>query len=154
MFLVSCFSCLCPIHWSQVLSQEWRCSWSSADRQCSNYIWVITNRIAYQGPTYIRGLMVNLVDTPNVIVTNVATAWWCVSNLFLVVFQSVYAFLRWRHRHVVCCWKGEDVLFSTSEQFEYWIIALDSCLLLSNVLTHCGLMTPNGDRDLGQHWFR
>ena len=22
-------SCLCPIHWSQVLSQEWRCSWST-----------------------------------------------------------------------------------------------------------------------------
>ena len=35
-----CFSsCLCPVHWSQVLSQEWRCSWSSADRHCSNYIW-------------------------------------------------------------------------------------------------------------------
>ena len=22
-------SCLCPIHWSQVLSQEWRCSWAA-----------------------------------------------------------------------------------------------------------------------------
>ena len=41
MFLVLCCSCLCPIHWSQVLSQEWRCSWSSPDRRCSNYIWVI-----------------------------------------------------------------------------------------------------------------
>ena len=28
------------IHWSQVLSREWRFSWSSADRRCSNYIWV------------------------------------------------------------------------------------------------------------------
>ena len=36
-----------PIHWSQVLSREWRCSWSSADRQCCNYIWVIYNFIAY-----------------------------------------------------------------------------------------------------------
>ena len=35
--------CLCPIHWSQVLSPSWRCSWSSTDRQCSNYIWVINN---------------------------------------------------------------------------------------------------------------
>ena len=25
------------------LSWEWRCSWSSADRRCSNYIWVINN---------------------------------------------------------------------------------------------------------------
>ena len=41
MFLVSSCSCLCPIHWSQVLSREWRCSWSSADRRCSNYIWMI-----------------------------------------------------------------------------------------------------------------
>ena len=41
------YSCLCSIHWSQTLSREWRCSWSSADRQCSNYIWVINNFIAY-----------------------------------------------------------------------------------------------------------
>ena len=38
--LSSC-SCLRSIHWSQVLNWEWRCSWSSADRRCSNYIWVI-----------------------------------------------------------------------------------------------------------------
>ena len=44
--LSSC-SCLCPIHWSQMLSQVWRCSWSSADRRCSNYIWEINKFIAY-----------------------------------------------------------------------------------------------------------
>ena len=55
MFLVSSCSCLRSIHWSQVLSWEWRCSWSSANRRCSNYIWVINNFIAYQGATYIRG---------------------------------------------------------------------------------------------------
>ena len=43
MILVSSCTCLCPIHWSQVLSREWRCSWSSTDRRCSNYIWVIDN---------------------------------------------------------------------------------------------------------------
>ena len=32
MLLVSSCICLCPIYWSQVLSREWRCSWSSADR--------------------------------------------------------------------------------------------------------------------------
>ena len=47
MFLVSPCCCLCPIHWSHVWSWEWRCSWSSADRRCSNYIWVINNFIAY-----------------------------------------------------------------------------------------------------------
>ena len=33
--------------WSQMLSRERRCSWSSADRRCSNYIWLIDNFIAY-----------------------------------------------------------------------------------------------------------
>ena len=41
---------ICPLHWGQVLSREWICSWSSADRRCSNYIWVINNLIAY----YVR----------------------------------------------------------------------------------------------------
>ena len=45
MFLVSSCSCLCQIHWSQVLSREWRCSWSSTDRGCANYIWGINNFI-------------------------------------------------------------------------------------------------------------
>ena len=75
--------CLCPIHWSHwrcspcqtrrtvVMSVErsatkgqspgyWRCtwSWSSADRQCSSYIWMINYFIAYKDATYVRGLMV------------------------------------------------------------------------------------------------
>ena len=56
MILISSCSCLCPNHWSQVLSREWRCSWSSADRRCSNYIWVISNFNADQGAAYIRRL--------------------------------------------------------------------------------------------------
>ena len=58
MILVSSCCCLWPIHWSQVLSREWRCSWSSADRRCSNYIWVIDNFIAFSCASYIRGLTV------------------------------------------------------------------------------------------------
>ena len=50
MFLILSCSCLCPIHWSQLLSWEWRCSWSSADRRCSNYIWVSTILL----PTKVR----------------------------------------------------------------------------------------------------
>ena len=46
ILVLSC-GCLCRIPWSQLLSREWRCSWSSADRRCSNYIWVIDNFIAY-----------------------------------------------------------------------------------------------------------
>ena len=58
MLLASFCSCLCPIQWSQVFSREWRCSWSSADRLCSSYIWVINNFIAYQGAPYMRDLTV------------------------------------------------------------------------------------------------
>ena len=58
MFLVSSCICLCPIHWSRVLCQEWRCSWGSTDRRCSNYIWVINNFIAYWGVAYIRGFTI------------------------------------------------------------------------------------------------
>ena len=65
MFLVAQY-----IH-NQVLSGKWRCSWSSADRRCSNYIWVIDNLIAYWRASYIRGLVV-IKDT------NI-----CVNNLFL-----------------------------------------------------------------------
>ena len=54
MFLVSSHSCLQSIHWSQVLSWERRCSWSSADRRCSNNIWIINIFIAHKGVTYIR----------------------------------------------------------------------------------------------------
>ena len=56
MCLVSSCSCLYPIQRSQVSSREWRCSWSSADRRCSDYIWVIDNFIAYWAASYIREL--------------------------------------------------------------------------------------------------
>ena len=52
-------SWLCVMYWSQVLSREWKYSWSSSDRRCSNYIWVINNFIAYKGASYIRGITVH-----------------------------------------------------------------------------------------------
>ena len=59
MFLVSSCSCLTQsIEASQVLSREWRCNWSSADRQCFNHIWVMNHFIAYWGASYVRSLMV------------------------------------------------------------------------------------------------
>ena len=58
MFLVSSCSHLCSIHWRRALSWEWRFSWSSANRRCSNYIWVFNNFIAYFGAPYIRDLKV------------------------------------------------------------------------------------------------
>ena len=43
------------------VSREWGCSWSSADRRCSNYIWVIDNFIANWGASYIRGFTVVII---------------------------------------------------------------------------------------------
>ena len=63
MIVVSSCSCSLPIHWSQVSSWEWRRSWSSADRRCFNYIWVINNYITTFGATYIRGLTVLVENT-------------------------------------------------------------------------------------------
>ena len=60
MFVALSCRCLCPVHWSQVLSREWRCSWSSADRRWSNYICVINNFIAYTCVLFIRDLMVHV----------------------------------------------------------------------------------------------
>ena len=59
MFLVSSCSCLRPVHWSHVLSQEWRCIWSYAYMGCTNYIWVINKVIACKGVSYIRGFRVH-----------------------------------------------------------------------------------------------
>ena len=58
MFLTFVCGWLCAIYWSQVLSGEWRCNWNSADRRCSNCIWVINNSIAYKSAAYIRDLTV------------------------------------------------------------------------------------------------
>ena len=64
MFLISSCSCIYPISWSQVLSLEWRCSWSSTDRWCSNFIRVINNFIADYDAAYIRGLTVFYIVMP------------------------------------------------------------------------------------------
>ena len=60
---------LCPIYWGQVLSREWRCSCSSTDRRCCNYIWVINNFIAYSAASNFRGFT---VDYENITVSQFA----------------------------------------------------------------------------------
>ena len=87
MILLSSCACLCPIHWGQVLSREWRCSWSSADRRCSNYIWVINSFIGFSEVPYIRCF-------------TVITVW----------YQRQYI-LRIMHKFMLCyvlLWLGKD----------------------------------------------
>ena len=76
MLLVSSCSCLCPIHLSQVLSREWRCSWSSADRRCCNCILVINNLIAYGSAPYIRDLTVHIIKKGHT-----RRGWICASDM-------------------------------------------------------------------------
>ena len=58
MFPVLSCSCICTIHWSQVLNREWRCDLGSDYRRCSNYICVINRFVAYWGADYIIYLIV------------------------------------------------------------------------------------------------
>ena len=99
MILVSSCICLCPIYWSQVLSREWRCSWSSADRRCSNYIWVINNLIAYWGASYIRDLTVMLTNHWHL-------------NKIAVILQTFSNVLPWKK--ILCV-----------GQISHWILLLD-----------------------------
>ena len=89
MFLVSSCSCLCPIHWSQVLSQELKCIWSSADRRCSNYIWVINNFIAYQCVLILEVWQYIYISWSRI------HHWWSSRHLGKTVEQSIFCDWDW-----------------------------------------------------------
>ena len=103
IFPVSSCSHLCPIHWSQLLSWKWSCSWSSANRRCSNYIWMINNFIANSGAPYIRGLTVYIISNP--------FQFHCFSNCYLHLcsfnshffysLASIFLYVRWSDLPVV-----------------------------------------------------
>ena len=90
MFLVSSCRILCAIYWNQLLSRELWCSWNSADRWCSNYIWMINNFIAYYGATYIRDFRVLSNNMPQ---PHTRSMRWC--------FVIIQCFLRMLH--AFCC---------------------------------------------------
>ena len=75
-FLVLSCSCLCPIHWSQMLSWEWRCSWSSVDRRCSNFIWAINKFMTSKGSSYIKGLTVTEIQSRDIYYQPIITDGW------------------------------------------------------------------------------
>ena len=60
MFLVLLCSCLCSIHWSQVLNREWRCNWSSASAAPSTSEWS-TILLPTKGVAYITDLTILLI---------------------------------------------------------------------------------------------
>ena len=80
-----------------MLSRVWRCSWSSADRRCSNYIWVIDNFIAYWGASYIRGFTV-IVEFWNCIIVILNNCNCCFSVHFFsnkLMWNSVETWFLW-----------------------------------------------------------
>ena len=93
MFLISSCSCLCPD--SLKSGREQRCSGSSADRWCSNCIWVINNLL----PTkvcliYIRGLRVTTSHIKHL-------SMWARVNLWKVIINACPTFsgriMVWMH---------------------------------------------------------
>ena len=94
MILISFCSCLCPIHWSQVWSWEWKCSWSSAYRRCSNYTWVINNFMAFWVQLILE-------------VWPYGNAWQCSPFQFLKYKWRAWSRLCWRHEKLAsrgCQW--------------------------------------------------
>ena len=144
MILVSSCICLCPIYWSRVLSREWRCSWSSADRRCSNYIWVINNLIAYKGAAYIRDLVVVLRGDGRKLNTTFRFSQkvdiegfigiYCSTRHFLWAVQTVrnscsVDYIRCNFKWIVTCmfnWKHEIYRFSF--QFRKTILHNIECI--------------------------
>ena len=45
-------------HYGEKIAKFMLCSWTSAERRSSNYIWVIIDLIVFYGAAYIRGLTV------------------------------------------------------------------------------------------------
>ena len=141
IFILSC-SCLRPIHWSQVSSREWRFSWSSAYRRCSNYICVVNKFIAYYVATYIRGLTVIIDKIPrhtSEMHFLCKRCWYqsskCIWNL---CFQSEYNFFH--GQRVKALWPSNacTVWYKTkfgSQNFGYqiWWLFCNTCNVFKNM---------------------
>ena len=108
--------CLYSIHWSQVFSREWRCSWSSADRRCSNYIWVIDNFIIL-GAAYIRGFMV-------------ASTQYCWSEPEGITASTHPLMECW------CVFMGHHIDGLMQERRNSSVLAMELCLSCSNPSTY------------------
>ena len=146
MSLVLTCSCLCPIHWSQVFSGEWRCSWSSADRRCSSYIWVTNNLIAYYSASYIRDLTVPTVGQlpgrgrVSLVYSNLAH---CLNKRCFIDHQILDNKLPWSLNQT-------ETIFIQENEFQYvvcklgfilWWLKCDEIFLWAQILVYSNWIT-------------
>ena len=113
-----------------MLSREWRCSWSSADRRCSNY--------TYQGASYIRGFTVYAlcISPEGCIVTEGFMQKWCDSQALIqdkhddVIkwkhFPRYWPFVRGIHRSPVNAphkgqWRGALIFTLICARINGWV---------------------------------
>ena len=95
-----------------MLHREWKCSWSSADRRCSNCIWVINNFIIYWGVPYIRCLKVSLkwIDcvTTGLYYTMLCITWYNILLVFNTFPLSI------QNTHLIACQWNKVLFFISS----------------------------------------
>ena len=124
--------CLCRIHWSQMSSREWRCSWSSADRRCSNYIWMIDNFISYYGASYIRGFTIlqnwvpiySMVDVDhNDEITENIKELTCPNMKSNFLLASVHSLTHWGRDKMAAFSQTKQLsnAFSSMKRFDFWL---------------------------------
>ena len=125
----------------QMLSRKWRCSWSSADRRCSNYIWVINNFIAYQGAIYIRNLSVCILtrlthgSSQNEVVTKFLLTY-CVHLLreLLIRIRCLAALTPFRSLLGQEWMKMMTIICKTKHSIYFYHVVTRSCVFIAWVL--------------------
>ena len=150
-----------------MLSREWRCSWSSADRRCYNCILVINNFIAHYGAIYIRVLtawffhvgreqllITTAINEDSARLVRYLTMQWLLSipmylkkyayHIFIYFVNSSYTCLLIHDIHLyVFCYK-----YIKCKELNY-------CKTYTKyILIHWGRVTHICNTETYQHWFR
>ena len=86
-------------------------------------------------------------------------AFWTLSKL--IIFCRACVIIRWHfvilQASEFTCTSNTEVIWTTRKRYGISVFSRMSNIIRCNrcnELTHCGLVTPYGGRDLGQHWFR
>ena len=127
-YMVTVSSCTshCPIHCSQLLSREWRCCWSSADRQniCHDCSQKLKHSLWYGS----LGI----------------TVYWCLSELVLNCFNAEFRFVPSQWETVLLC----DVSHWLGASLES-ALSYISCIRVSSSQKNTSLCIANHQLNIG-----